>query len=77
MNAKDRYLEVLMIEDSAGDVRLTQEAFRDANMSIHLHVATDNAVAHFAGRLVRHVHQIGAAHGFEQLAGHVIGRARP
>ena len=45
MNAKDRYLEVLLIEDSAGDVRLTQEAFRDANMSIRLHVATDGVEA--------------------------------
>ena len=45
MNAKDKYLEVLLIEDSAGDVRLTQEAFRDANMSIRLHVATDGVEA--------------------------------
>src|SRR6266545_68388 len=41
----------------------------------HLHMAADDAVAHFAGRLMRHVNQVGAAHGFEQLAGHVIGRA--
>jgi hypothetical protein len=26
--------EVLLVEDSPGDVRLTQEAFRDANKSI-------------------------------------------
>ena len=32
-------IEVLLVEDSPGDVRLTQEAFRDANRSIHLHVA--------------------------------------
>lgn len=37
--------EVLLVEDSPGDVRLTQEAFRDANMSIHLHVATDGVEA--------------------------------
>src|SRR5258707_10203 len=30
--------EILLVEDSPGDVRLTQEAFRDANRSIHLHV---------------------------------------
>jgi CheY-like chemotaxis protein len=36
-----RPLEVLLIEDSPGDVRLTKEAFRDANISIHLHVASD------------------------------------
>jgi CheY-like chemotaxis protein len=36
-------IEVLLVEDSPGDVRLTQEAFRDAN--IHLHVASDGVVA--------------------------------
>jgi CheY-like chemotaxis protein len=34
-----------MVEDSPGDVRLTQEAFRDANMYNNLHVATDGAEA--------------------------------
>ena len=38
-------IEVLLVEDSPGDVRLTQEAFRDANMAIHLHVATDGVEA--------------------------------
>jgi chemotaxis family two-component system response regulator Rcp1 len=38
-------LEVLLVEDSPGDVRLTQEAFRDANMAIHLHVASDGVEA--------------------------------
>jgi CheY-like chemotaxis protein len=38
-------MEVLLVEDSPGDVRLTQEAFRDANRSIHLHVATDGVEA--------------------------------
>jgi chemotaxis family two-component system response regulator Rcp1 len=38
-------VEVLLVEDSPGDVRLTQEAFRDANMSIHLHVASDGVEA--------------------------------
>jgi chemotaxis family two-component system response regulator Rcp1 len=38
-------IEVLLVEDSPGDVRLTREAFRDANMSIHLHVASDGAEA--------------------------------
>jgi two-component system, chemotaxis family, response regulator Rcp1 len=38
-------IEVLLVEDSPGDVRLTQEAFRDANMSIHLHVACDGVEA--------------------------------
>lgn len=39
------HLEVLLVEDSPGDVRLTQEAFRDANMPIHLHVACDGVEA--------------------------------
>ena len=38
-------IEVLLIEDSPGDVRLTQEAFRDANPSIQLHVASDGVEA--------------------------------
>ena len=37
--------QVLLVEDSPGDVRLTQEAFRDANKSVHLHVATDGVEA--------------------------------
>jgi two-component system, chemotaxis family, response regulator Rcp1 len=38
-------IQVLLVEDSPGDVRLTQEAFRDANRSIHLHVAADGVEA--------------------------------
>jgi CheY-like chemotaxis protein len=38
-------VEVLLVEDSPGDVRLTQEAFRDANSSIHLSVAADGVEA--------------------------------
>jgi chemotaxis family two-component system response regulator Rcp1 len=38
-------LEVLLVEDSPGDVRLTQEAFRDAGTRINLHVATDGVAA--------------------------------
>src|SRR5437868_7077946 len=37
--------QVLQIEDSPGDVQLTQEAFRDANGSIQLHVASDGVEA--------------------------------
>jgi len=37
--------EVLLVEDSAGDVRLTREAFRDAEVPIHLHVASDGVEA--------------------------------
>jgi chemotaxis family two-component system response regulator Rcp1 len=45
IEGKDRPMEVLLVEDSPGDVRLTQEAFRDANRAIHLHVATDGVEA--------------------------------
>jgi chemotaxis family two-component system response regulator Rcp1 len=38
-------LDVLLVEDSPGDVRLTQEAFRDANRELRLHVATDGVEA--------------------------------
>ncbi|MGA7839782.1 MAG: response regulator [Candidatus Acidiferrales bacterium] len=37
--------EVLLVEDSSGDVRLTREAFREADASIHVHVACDGAEA--------------------------------
>jgi len=37
--------QVLLVEDSPGDVRLTQEAFRDTNRLVHLHVVTDGAEA--------------------------------
>jgi len=38
-------IKVLLVEDNPGDVRLTQEAFREANMSISLYVATDGVEA--------------------------------
>jgi chemotaxis family two-component system response regulator Rcp1 len=38
-------IQVLLVEDSPGDVRLTQEAFRMANNSIQLHVAADGVEA--------------------------------
>jgi chemotaxis family two-component system response regulator Rcp1 len=38
-------IQVLLVEDSPGDVRLTKEAFRDANMAIRLHVASDGVEA--------------------------------
>jgi chemotaxis family two-component system response regulator Rcp1 len=38
-------LQVLLVEDSPGDVRLTQEVFRDANITINLHVASDGVEA--------------------------------
>src|SRR6188474_3109073 len=38
-------IDVLLVEDSPGDVRLTQEALREANRAIHLHVAVDGVEA--------------------------------
>jgi two-component system, chemotaxis family, response regulator Rcp1 len=38
-------MEVLLVEDSPGDVRLTKEAFAAANVAVHLHVATDGVEA--------------------------------
>lgn len=38
-------IEVLLVEDSPGDIRLTREAFRDANAAIHVNVATDGVDA--------------------------------
>ena len=36
-------INILLIEDSPGDVRLTREAFHEANTLIRLHVAADGA----------------------------------
>jgi chemotaxis family two-component system response regulator Rcp1 len=50
-------IEILLVEDSPGDVRLTQEAFRAANGSIHMHVARDGVEAMaFLKRKGVHVH---------------------
>ena len=38
-------IEVLLVEDSPGDVRLTREAFKDAKVHIKLHVVPDGAEA--------------------------------
>ena len=45
MQDKNTPLQVLLVEDSPGDVRLTLEAFRDTNPSIRLHVASDGMEA--------------------------------
>lgn len=50
-------IEVLLVEDSPGDVRLTQEAFRDANSGARLSVAFDGVEAMaFLRREAPHVH---------------------
>ena len=38
-------IEILLVEDSAGDVRLTKEALRDAQVQNNLHVACDGMEA--------------------------------
>jgi two-component system, chemotaxis family, response regulator Rcp1 len=38
-------VQVLLVEDSPGDVRLTQEAFRIANATMRLHVVNDGVEA--------------------------------
>jgi CheY-like chemotaxis protein len=38
-------IDVLLVEDSPGDVRLTQEALRDSQRVVHLHVAFDGIEA--------------------------------
>jgi two-component system, chemotaxis family, response regulator Rcp1 len=37
--------QVLLVEDNPGEVRLIQEALRDANQRIHIHVASDGVEA--------------------------------
>jgi CheY-like chemotaxis protein len=38
-------VQLLLVEDSPGDVRLTRELFRDVNSAVQLHVATDGIEA--------------------------------
>jgi len=38
-------MDLLLVEDNPGDIRLTLETFRDANPNIRLHVANDGAEA--------------------------------
>ena len=38
-------IEILLVEDNPGDVRLTREAFKVAKVHINLHVASDGAEA--------------------------------
>ena len=48
MNPKDgtcAQMQVLLVEDSPGDIRLTREAFRETNPAIQLHVANDGVEA--------------------------------
>src|SRR5580693_7185229 len=48
-------IEVLLVEDSPGDVRLTREAFKEAKVLINLNVAMDGMEAMaFLGREGKH-----------------------
>lgn len=40
-----RPIEILLVEDNPGDVRLTQEALREGKVRNHLHVAADGIEA--------------------------------
>jgi two-component system, chemotaxis family, response regulator Rcp1 len=37
--------EILLVEDSIGDIRLTREALKDAKVHVHLNVASDGVEA--------------------------------
>ena len=45
MNQNRKPVNVLLIEDNPGDVRLTQEAFKEGRLSINLNVAMDGVEA--------------------------------
>ncbi len=50
-----RPMEILMVEDNPYDVRLTVEAFRDANVASNMHLAADGVEAvEFLRREGRH-----------------------
>lgn len=40
-----KIVEILLVEDSPGDIRLTQEALRDSKISNNLHIAMDGEEA--------------------------------
>lgn len=45
IRAGSEFFEVLLVEDSPGDVRLTREAFKDAKVHVNMQVASDGAEA--------------------------------
>lgn len=45
MEHNDTALQVLLVEDSPGDVRLTQEAFREVSRPVQLPVANNGLLA--------------------------------
>ena len=45
MSQTRRPINILLVEDNPGDVRLTQEAFREGNIKVNLEVARDGVEA--------------------------------
>lgn len=45
MHTKPRPFNILLIEDNPGDIRLTQEAFKEGNTKVNLEVVTDGVEA--------------------------------
>src|ERR1700677_1539781 len=45
IEVESSHLDILLVEDSPRDRRLTKEVFRDTNIDIHLHVASDGVEA--------------------------------
>jgi chemotaxis family two-component system response regulator Rcp1 len=45
MPISSRIVEILLVEDNPGDIRLTQEAFKDAKVSNNLNIARDGEEA--------------------------------
>jgi len=45
MTRARRPIKILLVEDNPGDVRLTQEAFREGNIQVDLNVARDGVEA--------------------------------
>ena len=50
--------EILLIEDSPGDIRLTKEVLKDSRIANHLHVVNDGVEA---------MHFLMKTHGFEDM----------
>jgi two-component system response regulator len=45
LGTMDAPIDILLVEDSPGDVRLTREALRDSRVQLALHVASDGVEA--------------------------------
>jgi len=45
MNKNGRPVNILLIEDNPGDIRLTKEAFKETGMTVNLSVVTDGVEA--------------------------------